>query len=71
MDREGGNNPQADPTSKGYEPGGDLCPMARVSRPEGRSRSPDYLVGLGGAVATRGTKTNKPSKETASFLGAT
>ncbi len=44
--------------------------MARVSRPEERSRSPDYLVGLGGAVATRGTETNKPSKETASLLGA-
>ena len=44
--------------------------MARVSRPEGRSRSPDYLVGLGGTVATGGTKTNKPSEETASFLGA-
>ena len=44
--------------------------MARVSRPEGRSRRPDYLVGLGGAVATRGPESNKPSEETASFLGA-
>ena len=38
--------------------------MARVSRPKRRSRSPDYLVGLGGAVATRGPETNKPSEET-------
>ena len=44
--------------------------MARVSRPEGRSRSPDYLVGLGGAVTAGGPETNKPSEETASFLGA-
>ncbi len=44
--------------------------MARVSRPEGRSRRPICFVGLGGAIATGGAKTNKPSKETASFLGA-
>jgi hypothetical protein len=45
--------------------------MARVSRPEGRSRRPDCLVRLDGAIAAGGPETNKPSKETASFLSTT
>ena len=43
--------------------------MARVTRPEGRSRRPVYLFRLDGAIAAGGPKSNKPSKETASFLG--
>ncbi len=43
--------------------------MAHVSRPEGRSRRPGCLVGVGGASASGGPETNKPSEETASFLG--
>ena len=45
--------------------------MARASRPEGRSRRPGCLVGVGGASASGGPETNKPSEETASFLGTT
>ena len=42
--------------------------MARVSRPEGRSRRPDCLVRLDGAISAGGPESNKPSEETASFL---
>ena len=42
--------------------------MARVIRPEGRSRRPDCLVRLDGAIAAGGPESNKPSEETASFL---
>ena len=42
--------------------------MARVSRPEGRSRRPDCPVRLDGAIAAGGPESNKPSEETASFL---
>jgi len=45
--------------------------MARVSRPEGRSRRPDCLVRLDGAIAAGGPESNKPSEETPSLLGAT
>jgi len=37
--------------------------MARVSRPEGRSRRPDCLVRLGGAIAAGGPETNKPTQQ--------
>ena len=43
--------------------------MARVTRPEGRSRRPDYLVRLDGAIAAGGPETNKASQETTRFFG--